>query len=233
MQEQTTTTWPPSHRGPGPIRIAVVIGATLILLGSAAAALAHGGGWPGGGGGGASVAGPITITAVSGSNVSLKTDDGWTRTIAITSSTTIIKGSATIAVGDLKVGDEVRLAQTRNADGTYTVTAIRVVLPQVAGTVTAKSGSNLTLLQRDGATITVHTSSATTYQVPGVTDPGLDDITVGMTVVAVGTTRTDGSLDAQTVSGFGGWGFFGPRGWHGWDAFPKPTASPSAQSSTS
>jgi hypothetical protein len=50
--------------------------------------------------------GAITITSISGSNLSLKTDDGWTRTITATSTTTITKASATIAVSDLAVGDE-------------------------------------------------------------------------------------------------------------------------------
>ena len=43
--------------------------------------------------------------------------------------TKITKGGATITVGDLAVGDHVRIAQTRASDGTYTVTAIIVVLP--------------------------------------------------------------------------------------------------------
>jgi hypothetical protein len=232
MQETTTTHHPIARSRPGPIRIAVVIGATLILLGSAAAALAHGGigGIGGRNDGYGSVAGPIEITAVSGSSVSLKTADGWTRTIAVTSSTTITKGNDTIAVSDLKVGDEVRLAQTKNADGTYTVTAIRVVLPRVAGTVTAKSGTTLTVLEQDGTSTTVHTGSGTTYQVPGVTNPDLDDITVGMRVAATGTERSDGSLDATAVAaGFGGRGFH--RGW-GWNVEPNASPSPSTSSTS-
>ncbi|HLA16677.1 MAG TPA: DUF5666 domain-containing protein [Candidatus Limnocylindrales bacterium] len=233
MREPTTITQPPPRRGLGPIRIAVVVGATLILLGSAAATFAHGGFGLGGGGGdrGGSIAGPITITAISGSNLSLKTDDGWTRTIAVTSSTAITKGNDTIAVTDLKVGDAIRLGQTKNDDGSYTVTAIHVVLPHVAGTVTAKSGSTITVLETDGTSSTVHTSSATTYRVPGVTDADLGDITVGMIVVASGTERSDGSLDAATVgAGFGGRRFHG-RG--GWDLIPDTSPAPSATTSTS
>ena len=240
MHEHNTTADPARRRGPGPIRIAVVIGASLILLGSAAAALAHRDGrpgvgcWPGGDGRGGSVAGPITITAISGSNLSLKTDDGWTRTIAVTSSTTITKGNDTIAVTELKVGDEIRLAQTKNDDGSYTVTAIRVVLPVVAGTVTAKSGSTITVLETDGTSSTVHTGSGTTYRVPGVTDADLGDITVGMIVIASGTARSDGSLDAATVAaGFGGRGFHGRGGWGGWDVVPDASATPSAETSIS
>ena len=90
----------------------------------------------------------VTISAKSGSSLSLKTDDGWTRTITVGSSTTITKGGQTIAVGDLAVGDQIHFSQTKASDGTYTVTAIRVVLPIVAGKVTAVSGTTITVAGR-------------------------------------------------------------------------------------
>ena len=74
----------------------------------------------------------ITITAISGSNVTLSTDDGWTRTIAVTDAVDLTKGGQDIAVSDLKVGDQVRFRQTRNDDGTYTVNALAVVVPERA-----------------------------------------------------------------------------------------------------
>ena len=85
----------------------------------------------------------ITVSAISGSNVTLTTDDGWTRTIAITDDVELTKGGQDIAVSDLAVGDQVRFAQTRNDDGTYTVTAIAVVVPHVSGTVSELSDSGL------------------------------------------------------------------------------------------
>ena len=53
----------------------------------------------------------ITITAIDGSSLSLKTEDGWTRTITVTDTTTITKGGATITLGDLAVGDSIRFRQ--------------------------------------------------------------------------------------------------------------------------
>lgn len=178
----------------------------------------------------------ITIASISGSNLSLKTADGWTRTITPTSATTITKGGATITVGDLAVGDQVVFGQAKQADGSYAVTAIRVILPSVGGQVTAIDGNTLTVTQRDGTTATIHVDSATTYQVEGVTAPTLSDIKVGAFVMAEGTLRTDGSLDAAVVgSGIhGGPGHAGGPHW-GPD---KPTddadgAAPSASPSSS
>ncbi len=183
--------------------------------------------------------GQITITAITGSNLSLKTADGWSRTIAVTSSTTITKGGQTVSVGDLKVGDQIVFRQTRNSDGTFTIDAIEVVLPHVAGEVTAKSATSITVKLADGTSATIHVGSGTTYRVAGAASASLSDITVGMQVVAQGTRGSDGSLTASTVFGFSanqrGWG---PGRMHGWGMGgmpgaplePAPSASPSSTS---
>ena len=170
----------------------------------------------------------ITITAISGSDLSLKTDDGWTRTITVAATTTITKGGATISLGDLAVGDEIRFGQTKGTDGSYTITAIRVVLPSVAGVVTAIDGNTLTVTQKDGTTATIHVGDTTTYRVNGATG-ALSDIKVGSIIAAEGTLRTDGSLDASTVgSGFGGHDGHGrgSKGDHDGDGTTDPNASP-------
>ena len=141
----------------------------------------------------------VTISAINGSNLSLKTDDGWTRTITVGSSTTISRGGATIAVGDLAVGDQIRFRQEKAADGTYTITAIGVVLPAIAGQVTAISGNTMTVTGMGGTTGTIHVDADTTYSVDGTKGKALSDVTVGTFVLAVGTLRADGSLDADAV----------------------------------
>jgi hypothetical protein len=148
--------------------------------------------------------GQITITAIDSSNVSLKTDDGWSRVIVVTSSTKITRAGKTITVDDLAVGDHVRIAEDRASDGTYTVTAIIVVLPSVTGQVSAIDGDTITITQPGGTKATVHVGASTTYQVDGNAGK-LSDIKVGAFIVAEGTQRSDGSLDAAAVrAGFGG-----------------------------
>src|SRR5262249_42430886 len=84
-------------------------------------------------------------------------------------------------------------------DGTYTVTALAIVLPQVGGEVTAVSSSSITVKGRGGTTATIHTSSGTKYHV-GKGDGTHADVIVGSTVTAVGDRRTDGSIDALSVT---------------------------------
>jgi len=143
--------------------------------------------------------GAITITSISGSNLTLKTEDGWTRTIAITSATTITKEGATIGAGDLSVGDEIRFRQNRAGDGTFTIAAIDVVLPKVAGTVTAVTADSITVTGRDGTSRTITTTSSTTYRL-GTADAGRSDVVVGSTILATGVAGTGNDFTATTVT---------------------------------
>jgi hypothetical protein len=175
----------------------------------------------------------ITITAINSSDLSLKTDDGWTRTISVTSTTTITKGGATITVSDLAVGDQIAFAQDRATDGTYTVTAIKVILPTTGGQVSAINGSTITVTQPGGTTATIHVDANTKYQVNGAAG-ALSDIKVGSFIIAEGTQRTDGSLDAAAIHagdrGIKGPGF--PGGRHLPDG-QAPDATPAPSSTTS
>ncbi len=181
--------------------------------------------------------GPITITAISGSNLSLRTGDGWTRTIAITGDTELMKGTATIAAADLKVGDEVRFRQEVQTDGSFKITELHVVQPHVGGSVTAVSGTTITVTQRDGTTATIKVTSGTTYQVGRTDGKALTDIKVGMLAGAVGTLNSDGSLTASAVHavdpaslpGFGGrHDHRGPGANGPWGGSTSPVAPPDA-----
>ena len=143
--------------------------------------------------------GAIIITSITGSNLTLRTEDGWTRTIAITSATTITKEGATIGAGDLSVGDEIRFRQNRASDGTFTITAIDVVLPKVAGTVTAVSADSITVTVRDGTSRTITTTSSTTYRL-GTANASRSDVVVGSTILATGSAGAGNAFTATTVT---------------------------------
>ena len=143
--------------------------------------------------------GAITISSISGSNLTLKTEDGWTRTIAITSATTITKDGATVAAGDLSVGDEIRFRQNRASDGTFTITAIDVVLPKVGGTVTGITADSISVTGRDGTSRTITTTSSTTYRL-GTANASRSDVVVGSTILATGSAGTGNAFTATTVT---------------------------------
>jgi hypothetical protein len=161
------------------------------------------GGFGGGRGGpagfGQGIGRDITISAINGSNVSLKTDDGWSRTITVATSTKITKGGAAATLADLAVGDEIRFRQTRASDGTYTIDAIEVVVPTVAGTVTAVDADSITIKARQGTTREIATTSSTTYRV-GSTAGSRADVVVGATIFAAGTVGANDAFTATSVT---------------------------------
>jgi len=142
--------------------------------------------------------GQITITSIDGSSLALRTVDGWTRTITVTDATTITKGGADIELSALAVGDRIVFRQTQNADGTFTINAIEVVVPRVAGTVTAVSGNTVTIQGRDGLTWTITLTDSTTYRL-GSGAGSRSDLTVGDEILVAGAQGTGNALTATTV----------------------------------
>jgi Domain of unknown function (DUF5666) len=186
--------------------------------------------------------GGITITAISGNNLSLETEDGWTRTITVDSGTTYSKSGDAIALGDLKVGDQVGFRQTREDGGTWTIDSIVVILPHVGGEVSKVDGSSITLTQRDGSTATITVNGQTAYSVNGDDSAALADVKVGMFLVAEGTKSSDGALTATEVraadvstfeGGRPGRGFHFGKGPDGNADQPDATTAPSATGTAS
>jgi hypothetical protein len=214
----------PARTGPPLWRIAIVVGSLVVLAASAALTVAaspspSSSAAPGGsttptdpdkdwsGPGGFGMRGPgdgfgmhrgaITVTAVSGSNLSLKTDDGWTRTITVTSDTKITKAGTTITSGDIKVGDTIVFQQSRQSDGSYTITAIDVVIPVVGGTIGDVTSSGFTLTDADGVKWTVNVSSSTTYTVDNASGTK-SDVKAGLGAVVQGA-QSGNTITATTV----------------------------------
>ena len=160
-----------------------------------------GGGFGGFGSFGNAGIGGATITAIDGSNLSLKTADGWTRTITVTSTTKLSRAGQAISLADLKVGDEIGFRESKASDGTYTIDAVTIILPVIAGQITKISGNTITVKEFNGSTGTIHVSAATTFRVFGTAKATIADLKVGDTIGAQGTKASDGSLDAVTVSG--------------------------------
>lgn len=138
------------------------------------------------------------VTAVTASSVTVKSRDGTSRTIKVNGATTYQVGKVAGTKADVTVGSRIEAEGSLSGD-TFTATRIRVEPARVGGEVTAKTSSTITVKGRDGKTQTIHVSSATTYKVRGKDVATLADIAVGDLLLATGTTRSDGSLDASQV----------------------------------
>jgi hypothetical protein len=172
----------------------------------------HGGfGLARGGGGG-------TITQISGSTLTLRTQEG-TETVSTSGSTQFMRDRQSIALTDLKLGDVVRVipdaASAKPATpGTGTITASRIVVvePMLAGRVAAIDGNIVSLVGRDGRELTVTLTDATRY-FNGAQGADRAAVTVGSHVVAAGSQDSLTHLTASTVTVLpAGGGGAGPMG---------------------
>ncbi len=140
----------------------------------------------------------ITITAINGTSLSLRTADGWTRTIDA-GGATVTRAGQTVALSTLQVGDQVVFGETRQSDGSFKIDSITVVLPQVNGTVTSVAASIVTVKQPDGTSKAVTLTSATTYRVGGQAASS-NAVVPGVRVDIQGEVAPDGTFTATVVN---------------------------------
>lgn len=166
-----------------------------------------------------------TITQISGSTLTLRTEAG-TETVDTTSATQYTRERQTIALSDLKVGDVVHVIPTAGAarpatPGTGTVTASRIVVvePVLAGRVTAVDGDTVSLVGRDGRELTVTLTGATKY-FNGAANADRSAVTVGSRIMAMGSQDSLTHLTAGVVTVLpAGSRAAGPM-WRGGGGFP-------------
>jgi len=139
----------------------------------------------------------ITVTSIDGTQVSLASANGWKRVIDV-AGVAITRAGATIALGDLKVGDRVSVSEQRASDGTYAVKGLTVVLDQTGGTVSKLDAASITVGLGNSKTATITTDGTTVYRRDGQPITR-DEITAGDRVIAWGTKDAAGNLTADAV----------------------------------
>jgi hypothetical protein len=139
----------------------------------------------------------ITITAIDGTMLALETSNGWTRTIDAAGAT-VTRDDETVPIRELKIGDRIVFREERQADGTYEITEIRVVMPRVSGAVAAIVGSTVTVTGRDGVSQELRLTGDTEFFL-GDTPATRDAVVPGARIFARGTLGTDGVLTATSI----------------------------------
>ena len=151
-----------------------------------------------------------TITAINGSTLTLRTENG-TETVDTSTATTYHNEMQSVSFTTLKVGDVVHVASarprstssasTRPEPGTGTVAATRVTVvePSFAGRVTAIGNGTYTLVGRDGQLSTVTTTGSTRYD-KGTAQAPASAVAVGDRVRAVGPKNSLTHLTADLIT---------------------------------
>lgn len=141
------------------------------------------------------------VTAVSDSDLTLVTPNDDTFTVTVTDETEIrlIATGEDGTLGDIAVGDNVKVKGRPNEEGTVEAKAIAVEPEgdKVGGKVTAVENDTLSVETREGTGAIV--VDANTVIRIGEETGSLADITEGMGVTAYGETQDDGSLAANLI----------------------------------
>jgi hypothetical protein len=168
------------------------------------------------------------VSALGTNSITLKGRHGTTTTYTTTGTTTYFEGKTAGVVADLVVGDRVNLDLTTTSP--QSVTKVTICLVRWTGTVTAVTGSVITITAFHNTSLTVDVSGTTTYTLGGAAST-LGAITTGAVISAVGVLGSAANtLDANSVNiGTGlGHGPIGPvtgpvKSWGGSQGHGKTT----------
>ncbi len=150
------------------------------------------------------------VTAVEGATLVLDTLGGTVNVVTDADTIFRIPGVEEPALADVEVGDRVSTAGTWQDETTFNATGVGVRggrRPGQPGDARGRAisvGSQSLVLGTPQGPVTVLVDGETQYRIPGVEDPGLDDIETGDAVGARGTWNEDGTLQATGVGVLGG-----------------------------
>jgi preprotein translocase subunit YajC len=186
-----------------------------------------------------------TVKSVGDGTFTITARDGTTVTVNVSGATTYHDRAVTSpTIANVTVGAHVAVFGT---DTSNVVTATSVAIggpggdmtgpgrglggspPVALGTVTSVEDGTFTITTRDGKTVTVNVSGATTYHDRAVTSPTIANVTVGAHVAVFGTD-TSNVVTATSVA-IGGPSAGDPGGGPGGGPAGSPPAMPASSSS--
>jgi hypothetical protein len=145
------------------------------------------------------------VAGVDGTTLAVNTPGGQVAVVTDDETVIRIPGIEGPTLDDVETGDRVTAAGTWEDEATFRAVVVGVHGGRRAGQPGAvqgraiRVGAESLVLGTLHGPVTVVVGDGTRYVVPGVDDPGLDDIETGALVGARGTWNEDGALQAQGV----------------------------------
>jgi hypothetical protein len=132
------------------------------------------------------------VTAIEGLTISVETDQGERIVITDESTRFLIPGVEDPGIRDVAVGDPILALGRPDDEGNLLARAVGIVTAgqverhTLRGVITGIEGDTIGLLTRRGD-VRVLTDRETIFRIPGVEDPGIDDLELRDQVLVVGT----------------------------------------------
>ena len=132
------------------------------------------------------------VTAVEGLTISVETGQGERLVITHESTRFFIPGVESPGIADVTVGDPILALGRPDDEGSLLARLVAIVTPRqvrrhsLRGVIQAIEGDNIGLRTRRGE-VRVETHEGTIFRIPGVEDPGIEDLHVRDLIIVVGT----------------------------------------------
>lgn len=144
------------------------------------------------------------VTAKEGTTLAVQTPDRNVTVLTNDETKFRIPGVENPTVDDIQVDDRILAAGLFNDEGQLLAKAVAALphdipRPTVIGQVADIQGATFLLNTRDGQ-VRVVTNAQTKFKIPGVEDPGLEDIEVGNLVAVWGDEHGEGAITANLVA---------------------------------
>ena len=130
--------------------------------------------------------------AIEGLTITVDTDQEQRLVVTDESTRFVIPGVEEPGIEDVSVGDPLLALGRPDDEGNLRARVVAVVTPgqvrrhTIRGLITAIEGDNIGLRTRRGE-VRVETGEDTIFRIPGVEDPGIDDLNVRDLIIVVGT----------------------------------------------
>lgn len=144
------------------------------------------------------------LRAVEGDTLVLTNGDETTRVRTTDETAFRVPGVENATIDDLNEGDPILALGNKDENGDLDAKIVSVMPPRLRrvkmrGEVTAVGDASLALETPQQGEVTLLVSKETRFRVPGVEEPGLDDIATGDHVAAIAYENPDGDLVALAV----------------------------------
>lgn len=149
-----------------------------------------------------------TVTKITGNSITVQTRrDNATQVITVSSATTYTRAGSTASLADVQVGGSIEAEGVVNSDKSLSAERVEIEVPHVSGQIVSISGSDITVRDPSGGTLTIHTTSNTKVSSvsfglngPTQTSIALSSLKAGDWIEAAGTRNSDGSLAALSIT---------------------------------
>jgi hypothetical protein len=141
-----------------------------------------------------------TVNLITSNTISATGSDGTAVTITVTTSTAITRAGQPATLSDITRGTHIRVTGKNDGSGNITAKRIDIILPSIAGTITAINGDTLAVQTAKGVHTVQITATTTIYDAQTHNPLAVSALRLGEYVHVAGVVNSNGSVAAYQIT---------------------------------